>query len=46
MRALLSCCSSSLRKLIWKMSQPVLAESLVVFVNTFTVDGECPAQDC
>ena len=46
MRALLSCFSSFLGKLIWKISQLVLGESLGVFVNTLTVDGKYPVQDC
>ena len=33
-------------KLIWKMSPIVLGEVLVVFVNTLTVDGKYPVQDC
>ena len=28
------------------MSQLVLGETLVVFVNTLTVDGKYPVQDC
>ena len=46
MRALLSCFSSFLGKLIWKISRLVLGESLRVFVNTLTVDGKDPVQDC
>ena len=46
MRALLSCFSAFSGKLILKVSILVLGETLEVFVNTLTVDGKYPVQDC
>ena len=46
MRELLSCFSSFLGKLIWKMSRLVLGKVLRVFVNTLTAAYKYPVQDC
>ena len=47
MRVPLPCCSSLSGKLIWKISPPiVLGEILGALVNTLTVHGKYPVQDC
>ena len=42
----LSCFSSFSGKLICKISPVMLGELLVLFVNTLTVEGMYPVQDC